>query len=841
VPEVTIVVPTYNEGGNVQELVRQLGATFQAGQAEIVFVDDSTDETPDVIREAGRTSTLPVRLLHRTGSLRTGGLAGAVADGIRASEGEIIVVMDGDLQHPPAVAAQLVETVSATDSDLVLASRYTGSGAARGLASPLRHFVSGGSTTLARCLFPRRVGRLCSDPMTGFFCFRRSAVDTRRLKPRGFKILLEILASHDLCVGELPFVFGERVAGESKASWANGIIFLRQVLALRVNRSLRWLLALVTVAAATALATWRLHLASRPYVEVCMAGLAVILATGAGIKRFFPGRRASGVHLSSEVLPPSDREKYAYLAARQHRWLFGAQAVAAVGVAVSMFGLARNSYWTMVLFIPMVPFVLEQALALRTSTFTRRVTLTDHLFTVETYSPVTYPSIDVFLPTAGEPLGLLLNTYRHVACLDWPGELNIYVLDDATRAEVQRIAESMGFHYLARQGNTFKKAGNLQFGLERSNGEHISIFDADFAPRPDFLRELVPYMEVENVGIVQSPQYFDTTKRMGWLERCAGATQEMFYRFIQPSRDSVGAAICVGTSAIYRRRALEAIGGFPRIAHSEDVYTGLAMQRAGFSLQYVPVLLSKGKSPADLASFVSQQYRWCEGSMSLASDRTFHADELLTSRQRRCFLSGFLYYLTTAMNSVLAPVGVLIMVWCYPERVATSNMIPLLGAIVFWLVVFPLMTHGRWRFEVLRVQAIYGFAHLFCLLDLARGRSAEWIPTNANAPAAQNAVRTKGQRVALAMALYLGATQAATAVGLGLGAFRFGLADYWGCIAASLVGSYVFVPVVVQSARALWASRGEGSPALTNEVLSIGRVIDITSDANPPALWAESV
>jgi dolichol-phosphate mannosyltransferase len=100
--------------------------------------------------------------------------------------------------------------------------------------------VSSSSTVLAQACFPKRVGRVCTDPMTGFFAFRRDAVDLTRLRPRGFKILLEILARHDLEVREVPFTFGERFAGESKANWRNGVTFLYQLASLRMGRMSRF-------------------------------------------------------------------------------------------------------------------------------------------------------------------------------------------------------------------------------------------------------------------------------------------------------------------------------------------------------------------------------------------------------------------------------------------------------------------------------------------------------------------------------------------------------------------------------------------------------------------------
>ena len=239
--DTTVIVPTCNEGGNVRELVRQLQEAFDGREVEVLFVDDSTDDTPDIIREVCREQagmSLPVGLLHREGEARSGGLAGAVTAGIRQSTSTHVLVMDGDLQHPPALAP--VMRAHLDDADLVVASRYLGEGDASGLSSSWRRTVSSTSTTLAKACFPRRVAGVCSDPMTGFFAFRRNAVDLDRLRPRGFKILLEILTRHDLRVAEIPFVFGERLHGESKASWRNGLQFLYQMASLRMGRMSRF-------------------------------------------------------------------------------------------------------------------------------------------------------------------------------------------------------------------------------------------------------------------------------------------------------------------------------------------------------------------------------------------------------------------------------------------------------------------------------------------------------------------------------------------------------------------------------------------------------------------------
>lgn len=111
---------------------------------------------------------------------------------------------------------------------------------------------------------------------------------------------------------------------------------------------------------------------------------------------------------------------------------------------------------------------------------------------METWAPEVYPSVDVFLPTAGEDMDLLENTYRHVRAVEYPGTWRVHVLDDMARPEVEALAIRYGFGYLARPGSEYKKAGNLRYAFDRTDGDHILILDADFVPRPDILLDLCP-------------------------------------------------------------------------------------------------------------------------------------------------------------------------------------------------------------------------------------------------------------------------------------------------------------------------------------------------------------
>jgi glycosyltransferase involved in cell wall biosynthesis len=213
-----VVVPTRNEADNVDALLKGIQAAVGCTPIEVIFVDDSTDDTPQVVETAvGRFPDLNVHLIHRDPPERAGGLGGAVVAGLRAARSEYACIMDGDLQHPPELLPVLLRTAQEKHADLVVASRRIADSQVAGL-NTARNLISRSLDLLARAFFPGRL-RGVSDPLTGFFLVRVPALNLDQLRPKGFKILLEILVRNPkLRKAEVPFRFGERLAGQSKAS-----------------------------------------------------------------------------------------------------------------------------------------------------------------------------------------------------------------------------------------------------------------------------------------------------------------------------------------------------------------------------------------------------------------------------------------------------------------------------------------------------------------------------------------------------------------------------------------------------------------------------------------------
>jgi glycosyltransferase involved in cell wall biosynthesis len=240
-PQLTVIVPTRNEAGNVEPLLARLVPAVAPLAAEIIFVDDSEDDTPVVVARYAAEAAVPVRLLHRPRGARKGGLSGAVLAGARAARGTWVLVLDGDLQHPPESAAMLARAAMRHDVDVVVGTRYAGAGSGDGLAGTARQVGSSSATRLVKTVFPRRLATV-SDPMSGLFAFRRAAVDLDRLDPIGFKVLLEILVRNPGArVAEVAYDFAPRHAGDSKASLREGVLFLRHVARLRRDRLVRQL------------------------------------------------------------------------------------------------------------------------------------------------------------------------------------------------------------------------------------------------------------------------------------------------------------------------------------------------------------------------------------------------------------------------------------------------------------------------------------------------------------------------------------------------------------------------------------------------------------------------
>ena len=220
--KISVVVPTYNEADNVGNLVNQIDYALRGIDYEVIFVDDSTDDTPDAIRRVMDENS-HVRMEHRETEK---GLATAVLLGFKLAEGDYIAVMDADLQHPPSILRSMYAVLE-TGVDFCVPSRFIPGGNDGGLG-PYRKLVSGVARYIGKIMLPSL--RKITDPTSGLFMFRRSVIDGADLRPIGWKIMVEVLAMGTYStVVEIPYKFQARPAGESKLSSKVTLEYLKQV------------------------------------------------------------------------------------------------------------------------------------------------------------------------------------------------------------------------------------------------------------------------------------------------------------------------------------------------------------------------------------------------------------------------------------------------------------------------------------------------------------------------------------------------------------------------------------------------------------------------------------
>jgi cellulose synthase (UDP-forming) len=428
--------------------------------------------------------------------------------------------------------------------------------------------------------------------------------------------------------------------------------------------------------------------------------------------------------------PPDDDEKYSYIG-RNLPYLTTGLVVSAACLVISQLRFEAPSPALWPFMAVTVTYLIYQVISLPVNFTGRGFDVAAHRARVRAWHPEVYPDVDIYLPICGEPVELLRSTWDAVfeLIVAYPGPAQAYVLDDGPSDEARSVAESLGFSYLRRPDlRAYKKSGNLRYAFARTSGEYLVIFDADFAPRPDFLAETLPYMDDPATAIVQTPQFFRESAAQTWIENAAGAIQEVFYRAVQVARDRFDAATCVGTSAVYRRAALEPHGGPTLIPYAEDVHTGLDVRSCGWSLVYLPVVLSTGICPNSLDAFVRQQYRWCTGNAGVVFSRRLWSTPM-SIPARLTYISGFFYYVYTGLLCFFGPLIPIVMLAFLPGQVRLRNFVILAPAMISGFVVYPLWHRVAYGPSVWPLGVARGWAHVFSIWDSAWGRTMSWHPT----------------------------------------------------------------------------------------------------------------
>ena len=270
------------------------------------------------------------------------------------------------------------------------------------------------------------------------------------------------------------------------------------------------------------------------------------------------------------------------------------------------------------------------------------------------------PSVDVFIATYNESPAMLRPTIAGAVGMRYPGQVTVYVCDDGSRDEVRVMAEELGAVHVQREEHSHAKAGNLNHALTVSDGDIIVTQDADMIPRPNFLEATIGFFVDEDLAFAQAPQAFyneDPFQFNLFSGHSLPNEQDFFMRTLQAGKARFNAVTYVGSNTIFRRTALEEIGGFATGVITEDMATGQLLQATGKKSVFVPDVIAAGLSPERLGDMLTQRDRWARGNIQAAKKWNPLTLPGLTPIQRWLYLDGVVYWYfgVFKMVYVLAP------------------------------------------------------------------------------------------------------------------------------------------------------------------------------------------
>ena len=247
--------------------------------------------------------------------------------------------------------------------------------------------------------------------------------------------------------------------------------------------------------------------------------------------------------------------------------------------------------------------------------------------------------VDVFITTFNENPDVIEKTVKAVKEMDI--EHTTYILDDGKSEEVKKIANHYGVLYVTREGNKDAKAGNINNGLKIAKGKYFAIFDADYIPKKNFLIETLPFFSKENIALVQTPQVYRNKKNL--ISRGADGAQRIFYEVVLKGKNKFNAVFWLGTNAVFRRKAIDEIGGiYPH--KSEDLFTTYLIHQNGWKTVYIPNILATGLGPDTIDVYHKQQVRWASGGFHMFFKQNPLSKNLTFDQKIQYLLSSTFYF-----------------------------------------------------------------------------------------------------------------------------------------------------------------------------------------------------
>jgi cellulose synthase (UDP-forming) len=337
------------------------------------------------------------------------------------------------------------------------------------------------------------------------------------------------------------------------------------------------------------------------------------------------------------------------------------------------------------------------------------------------------PPVDVLVPVYDEPVEIVEPTIAAATRLAG-GEVAVHLLDDGGSDAMAALADRHGAGYIRRSGSEGAKAGNINHALTLTEAPYVLVLDCDHVPAPHFLEATIGHLADERVAFVQTPQYYANADR-GDIPAAAWSQQALFFGPIARGKDGHGAMFCCGTNVLFRRGALESVGGFPADSVTEDFELSLRLHEAGWRSRYVPEVLAHGLGPEDMASYVSQQQRWARGCLS-ALPAVLRARLPLRVKAQYALSASFFLTGWTVLIYMLFPV-VRILLGAQPLASATADQFLVHFAPYFGLALLALTLLGRgsYTFAAYALQSASFWIHVQAAVLALLGRRGGFVVT----------------------------------------------------------------------------------------------------------------
>jgi len=744
-PDVSLILPTFNEAGNITPLVKRIRTAMRSSQLqyECIFVDDSRDQTANIIaREAKRRPQ--TYLIKRQGAEARTGLTKAFYRGFQSARGRYIVCMDTDLQHPPEKIPELIRSLDQTGSDLVVASRYISGGRSDGLAGRYRRWVSKLSSVFVwTFLTPTRK---TSDPMTGFFAFKRDLLDRVSFSSFGFKILVEILASiKDLKVVDIPFTFGQRVHENSKASLSQGWAFLKDVGQLFITPAGSPIIKHLILAVFIFFFFNTTQLLSWPWQPLSVAGLTNYSLTLVGlfvlniiltpivfswlfseynfrqiswqnvslivlwitlnswifivVNRFdnFTGLTQTLVEsslfvfsslLTLIIFRPLWTKNKAQTFNMERWFLIGL--IGGISIIVIDF-LTLSSLWNITVLMIYIAIVIQGLFALYLIIYAWESKDNQNQNSLPEEMADPHFSFTAIVPCKHEK-SVINDTLKSLSQMNYPSELiQILVVihrdsDDGTIEVAEKAIGEIGrsnIEVVTYNQAPVNKPHGLNVALKKAVGDYVVIFDAEDETQPDLLKAINTVLLDKKFDVLQSGVQL-MNYNSSWYSLFNVLEYYFWFKSTLHFFARHGVVPLGGVTVFFRRSWLEKIGGWNQDCLTEDAEIGIRLSTAGakIGIVYDARYATQEETPHSLWSFIKQRTRWAQGFLQILSYGQWL--KLPTFRAKLLSLYILAWPLILLPLALVFPVGIILaFVYQLPPILALLANIPLLLFLIF--------------------------------------------------------------------------------------------------------------------------------------------------------------